>query len=261
MQNFHSRHQNSRNDEDTLESYLLNLPKEDRSRDEYIVLPSNGMITPINTVQDGTPDYKKLVSGREIDVNKYLKTGVVTYPGTNNAGFGGIGNTVIFGHSSYWKSDSGRYKTHFQKIIELEEGEEIWVYKKQEDGTYRRYRYVTTTSSEVKANDVSVLAPGIGKNLTLFTCTPIGGITGRWIVKAKYLDEEKISLENKLYGKLLTSSQNKEIQTYFQSLKSLSVSEKKSNLEKKYLAVSAEKHTAFTEYFLMQIAKSYAELK
>lgn len=42
------------------------------------------MITPINTVQNGTSDYNKLVSGREIDVNKYLKTGVVTYPGTNN---------------------------------------------------------------------------------------------------------------------------------------------------------------------------------
>ena len=38
------------------------------------------MITPINTVQESTSDYTKLVSGREIDVNKYLKTGVVTYP-------------------------------------------------------------------------------------------------------------------------------------------------------------------------------------
>jgi uncharacterized repeat protein (TIGR01451 family) len=246
---------------DTLESYLENLPKEDRSRDEYIVTPSNGMITPINTVQDGTSDYKKLVSGREIDVNKYLKTGVVTYPGTNNTWFWGIGNTVIFGHSSYWKSDSGRYKTHFQKIIELEEGEEIWVYKKQWDGSYKRYRYVATESYEVKPSDVSILDPGIGKNLTLFTCTPIGGITGRWVIQAKYLDEEKISLENKLYGKLLTSTQNKEIKTYFQSLKSLSINEKKSNLEKKYFAVSTEKHTAFTEYFLMQIAKIYTEAK
>ncbi len=34
----------------TLTSYLENLPVMDRNRDEYIVLPSNGMITPINTV-------------------------------------------------------------------------------------------------------------------------------------------------------------------------------------------------------------------
>ena len=113
----------------------------------------------------------------------------------------------------------------------------------------------------MKPSEVSILDPGIGKNLTLFTCTPIGGINGRWVVKAKYINEEKIALEEKLFGKLLTSTQNKEIKTYFQSLKSLSVSEKKANLEKKYLTVSAEKHTAFTEYFLMQIAKSYAELK
>lgn len=65
---------------DTLASYLENLPKEDQSREKYIILPSNGMITPINTVQESTSDYTKLVSGREIDVNKYLKTGVVTYP-------------------------------------------------------------------------------------------------------------------------------------------------------------------------------------
>jgi LPXTG-site transpeptidase (sortase) family protein len=81
---------------------------------------------------------------------------------------------VIFGHSSYYKNDNGRYKTHFQKIIELEEGEEVWVYKKSENGEYIKYRYKTTKSYEVKANDVSVLDPGIGKNLTLFTCTPIG---------------------------------------------------------------------------------------
>jgi hypothetical protein len=42
------------------------------------------MITPINTVPQGNSDYNRLVSGREIDVNKYLKTGVMTYPGTNN---------------------------------------------------------------------------------------------------------------------------------------------------------------------------------
>lgn len=129
------------------------------------------------------------------------------YPGTHNSGYGSIGNTVIFGHSSYFKSDSGRYKTHFQKIIELEAGEEIWIYQRQDDGTYRRYRYVTTASYDTKPTDVSVLDPGIGKNLTLFTCTPIGNITGRWIVKAKYIDEEKITLETTLYGTSLSSTE------------------------------------------------------
>jgi hypothetical protein len=92
--------------DDSLDSYLKNLPIEDQYRDEYVVLPSNGMITPINTLEKDLPDYKKLISGREIDVNKYLKTGVMTYPGTNSNGYGGVGNPVIFGHSSYYKNDS-----------------------------------------------------------------------------------------------------------------------------------------------------------
>ncbi len=35
---------------DDISFWLGDLPKEDRTRDEYIVLPSNGMIAPINTV-------------------------------------------------------------------------------------------------------------------------------------------------------------------------------------------------------------------
>jgi hypothetical protein len=92
--------------DDSLDSYLKNLPLEDQYRDEYVVLPSNGMITPINTLQNNLPDYKKLISGREIDVNKYLKSGVMAYPGTNTNGYGSVGNPVIFGHSSYYKNDS-----------------------------------------------------------------------------------------------------------------------------------------------------------
>lgn len=191
----------------------------DRDRDEYIILPSNGMITPITSVTDGTSDFTKLVSGREIDINKYLKSGSLLYPGTNSGGYGSIGNTVIFGHSSYYSTDSGRYKTHFQKIIELENGEEIWIYKKQSDGTYKRYRYITEASYDTKSNNVAVLSPGIGKNLTLFTCTPIGGITGRWIIKAKFIDEEKSTLESQLYGKNLTASEKKGISNYFKKIR------------------------------------------
>ena len=72
---------------DDLAFWLEDLPLADRDRDQYIVLPSNGMITPINTVPENITDYTRLVSGREIDVNKYLRTGVMTYPGTNNKGF------------------------------------------------------------------------------------------------------------------------------------------------------------------------------
>jgi sortase (surface protein transpeptidase) len=89
------------------------------------------MITPVNTLATGSSDYTRLVNGREIDVNPYLRDGVMVYPGTQSGGYGTVGNTVIFGHSSYYASDSGRYKTHFQKIIELDPDDEVWVYQRQ----------------------------------------------------------------------------------------------------------------------------------
>ena len=106
-----------------------------------------------------------------------------------------------------------------------------------------------------------MLDPGIGKNLTLFTCTPIGGIAGRWVVKAKYIDEEKISLEDILYGRLLTTQEQKTVKQYFDSIKKLSLSEKQASLLGKYDEVVAEKSSPYTRYFRMQIAKTYKELK
>jgi LPXTG-site transpeptidase (sortase) family protein len=156
---------------------------------------------------------------------------------------------------------SGRYKTHFQKIIELEEGEEIWIYKKQENGEYRRYKYRTEVSYEVNPKDTSILSPGIGKNLTLFTCTPIGWITGRWVVQAKYIDEEKSNLEDILYGKLLTTKQKKEIQSYFRTLKPLSLEKKEEHLLQKYNAIALEDKSSQRDYFLLQLAKTYGELR
>lgn len=75
----------------------------------------------------------------------------------------------------------------------------MWIYKKQDDGSYKRYRYAVTESYEIKPTDVKILDPGIGKNLTLFTCTPIGGISGRWLIQGKYIDEEKLQIESDLY--------------------------------------------------------------
>lgn len=51
-----------KNVSDNLSFWLSDLPKEDHKREEYIVIPSNGMITPINTVVESTSDYTKLVN-------------------------------------------------------------------------------------------------------------------------------------------------------------------------------------------------------
>lgn len=112
----------------------------------------------------------------------------------------------------------------------------------------------------MKPTDVAILNPGIGKNLTLFTCTPIGGINGRWVVQAKFIDEEKVVLEEQLYGTLLAIHEKKEIQVYHSSLKSLSRDEQKINLEKKFAALSLLEDSPYKRYYLLQVARIYGEL-
>jgi len=174
---------------------ILNI--KDKNADKYIVIPSNGLVIPINDIPVNTTDYKKIVSWREIELNTYLKTGVMEYPWTSIRWFWKVWNKVIFGHSSYWKKDNWRYKTDFWKIIELDPTEEIWIYEKN-NGVYNLFKYKVELSYETTDNDITVLNPWIWKNLSLITCTPIWGISGRWIIKAKYIDKEKSELIKKI---------------------------------------------------------------
>lgn len=134
----------------------------------------------------------KALNGETFDYDTPLQTGALHYPGTQMPGE--AGNSVIFGHSSYYTNDGGRYKTIFGKIIELDAGEEIWVYKKNSAGEYDRMRFIVETSKEISPTDVEILLPKSGKNLSLFTCTPIGGITGRWHVSARLVEDSSTTL-------------------------------------------------------------------
>ena len=129
----------------------------------------------------------KALNGESFDYDTPLQTGAIHYPGTQMPGESG--NSVIFAHSSYYTNDGGRYKTIFGKIIELDAGEEVWVYKKNSAGEYDRMRFVVEVSKEISPTDVEILLPRAGKNLSLFTCTPIGGITGRWYVSARLVED------------------------------------------------------------------------
>ncbi len=171
------------------------LPEIDQNRDKYLVIPSNWLVIPVNMVPENTADFTKMVSWNEINVNTYLKTWAMEYP--NSWKLGKPGNKVIFGHSSYWKKDDWRYKTQFGKIIEMDSWEEVWVYKKI-NWEFKRFRYKVTKSYNTPAKDVKVLLPTKTSTITLFTCTPIWGIAWRWIIKADYINEEKIKLQNDL---------------------------------------------------------------
>lgn len=168
-----------------LNHWLQVVDNKDKNRDSYIVIPSNGLVVPVSGVNKDDRAYSRFLSGKTEDFLSYANNGGVELP--NFSEYGEVGNKVIGGHSSFWKNSQARYKTHFQKIIGLETGKEVWVYKKNNEGTYDRYVYVTESSYNTTPNDTNILASNTEESiLTLFTCTPIGGDEGRWVVKAKF---------------------------------------------------------------------------
>lgn len=167
--------------------WLSVLPASARKADQYIVLPTQGLVMPVNTVSSGSKAYNNFVNGRNEDFLSYLHNGAVQLPATSKGSYGELGNKVIAGHSSYRKSSNAKYKTHFQKIIGMESGEQVWIYKKDASGKYVRYVYRVNASYNTSATDISVLHPTATDQLTLMTCTPIGWVAGRRMVKATFI--------------------------------------------------------------------------
>jgi hypothetical protein len=206
--------------------WKLKLPEIDRNRDEYIVVPSNWLIVPVNYVPKTSEDYEKLINWKEVNANLYLKTWVMSLPGTSVNDYWQVWNRIIYGHSSYWKDDDGRYKTQFQKIIELDVGEEIWVYKIQSNWTFKRFVYKVEKSYETKPTDVWILTPGLWSNLTLITCTPIWWTEWRWVVRAKFVNENKWELEKYLYGNNVSIKYRIAISKFLGEIESLEKTER-----------------------------------
>lgn len=88
------------------------------------------------------------------------------------------GNMVIAGHRFQYLPPN---KTTFYHLDKLKEGDEIFVRWGTEE-----YRYVVKKSFVVKPQQVEIrnATPGL-KELTLYTCTPIGSNARRLVVKAE----------------------------------------------------------------------------
>lgn len=110
-----------------------------------------------------------------------LKNGVIHYPGTAKPGE--TGNVFITGHSSYYPWNSGRYKTVFARLNKLEVGDDVVVYYNQQ-----KYHYVVREKKEVKSDDVSVLAQGGEKLITIMTCSPVGTNIKRLVVVGELVE-------------------------------------------------------------------------
>ncbi len=112
---------------------------------------------------------------------KALEGGVAQMQGT---ALPGHGNTVIFGHSSFYDTSPGDYKTVFKTLDHLEKGDRITL-----ESNYRTLVYEVTSSEIVSPDDVEVTRQTNDKKVTLITCWPPGSIDNRLVVSAKFIKQ------------------------------------------------------------------------
>lgn len=120
---------------------------------------------------------KDLYASTENSIQKALRDGVVHYPYTANPNQ--YGNVFITGHSSYYPWDKGRYKDIFALLHKLEKGDRYTIYFEG-----KPYQYEVFEKFEVQPEDVSVLEQPVDKRIsTLMTCTPVGTVLRRLIIR------------------------------------------------------------------------------
>lgn len=113
-----------------------------------------------------------------------LTRGVVHYPGS---GMPGVGNMFIFGHSTGFNAVQNQAYKAFNKIHNLQDGDEIKVYS-----TKHVYTYKVQLVKKVDKNDTWVRFDGTKNMLTLSTCDSFGAKSDRYVVEAEYVGMQEI---------------------------------------------------------------------
>lgn len=134
-----------------------------------LIIPKIDVEVPINFNIDGNMMEEYM---------KSLETGVAHMAKTTLPG--GQGNSVIFGHSSYYADKPGNYKEIFSKLNELSEGDEIRI-----ESESLQLSYKVTEKKIVDPKDISVVnQDSSAKKITLITCWPIKTTEKRLVVAA-----------------------------------------------------------------------------
>lgn len=127
-----------------------------------------------------------MVKGGQINIDPYLERGVGQYPWGWKLWY--IGHNTIFWHSNQYKNAKWDYKTIFASIFSIDPNDQIWLYDKQSDGSYKLFKYNVTQSYLTDPTDVSILLPdGEGSNLNIIGCAY--GLKYRWVVKTTLLGD------------------------------------------------------------------------
>lgn len=111
---------------------------------------------------------------------------VVKYPSTPEPWH--KGNTLIFGHTSYYRWKKNPYGEVFAKIYDLKNWDVIKVAWK-----WQLYEYEIVESKVVKPSEVDAtyMQYTNGEYITLMWCYPIGTDSRRWLIIAKRKNVEK----------------------------------------------------------------------
>ncbi len=134
-------------------------------------------------------------------LDKAFLSGAAIYPET--ASLGTVGNAVIGGHSSFWKTHRSPYKTIFTKLPELVTGDEVWGFtRRKNNGEDTGGSEASSGEIDSKKRDITIYTitesyymkifdphifdqPRDRKQVSLYTCVPIGTQRDRRIIRAE----------------------------------------------------------------------------
>lgn len=122
------------------------------------------------------------VETRDSDIiYKKLKEGVVLYPGFD---IPGKGYSIIIGHSSQYPWDSGRYRSVFALLNQLERGDEIYVFWNQKPLVFEvRDKNIFLPWPKGTESTETIFPPSDEITLILQSCWPVGTASKRVAVK------------------------------------------------------------------------------
>ncbi|MDD4994650.1 MAG: sortase [Candidatus Pacebacteria bacterium] len=149
---------------------LPNVPAE-AYENNILELPQFNIKAPIRKLTSSNLD---LIYGE-------LKKGVVLYPGSS---IPGQGYSIIIGHSSQYPWESGKYRTVFALLNELELGDKIYVFWEQKPLIFEvTDKQIFIPWPQGSETTETVFPPSEEPTLILQSCWPVGAASKRVAIK------------------------------------------------------------------------------
>jgi LPXTG-site transpeptidase (sortase) family protein len=124
---------------------------------------------------------RKFTSSNLDLIYEELKKGVVLYPGSS---IPGQGYSVIIGHSSQYPWESGKYRTVFALLNELQPGDKIYVFWEQKPLVFEvKDKQIFIPWPQGSGTTETIFPPSNEPTLILQSCWPVGAASKRVAVK------------------------------------------------------------------------------